>query len=202
MENQNTEVVKVILSDEDQKILNEYRDAGHPPLAPSTSSAFFELFLNGNTVREIQRLNSAFKLGAILDAQIRYDWDREKDRYIRDLQSKTFQRMVQVQMESASFLADTLSAAHKKYGTALRKYLQTGNEEDLEGYDVSNITSYSKSIDALMKITGQDSKKVKLEGNINQNVTGSIKIESMSDKVLNPETAEKLLAILAEEANK
>jgi hypothetical protein len=186
----------VLLNQEDQRILDEFRESGFPKLAPQAAASFFELYLNGTSPREIQKLNPAFKLGAILDAQIRYNWDANKDRYVQELQENTVKRLAQVQMEATAFLADSLAAAHKKHGTALRKYLQTSDESELNGFDIGSITSYSRSIDALLKITGQDQKKIKLESKIEQNVN----LKNMGNKPLTPEQAAALLEILEDKS--
>lgn len=183
-----------VLNQEDQRILSEFKESGHPGLAPSIANAFFELYLNGHSVRDIQKTNPTFKLGAIIDAQVRFNWDLNKDRYTQELQEGTVKRLAQIQMESVSFLADSLAAAHKKHGTALKRYLQTSDEAELNGFDISSITSYSKSIDALLKITGQDQKKIKLESKIENNVT----LKNMANKPLTPEQAAALLEILEE----
>ena len=190
------------LPEDEAKILTEFKEAGHHGLAPTTAAAFFELYLNGSSIWEIQKQNPAFRLGAIIDAKVKYGWDEQKDRYVRDLQAKAYQRLLQVQMESVTFIADAMAVTHKKYGDSFKKYLQTGDESVLAGFDLGSPLAYHKIIEALMKVTGQDSKKVKLEGNINQNVTGSIGLDDLTQKALNSETAAKLLEILAGDEEK
>jgi hypothetical protein len=183
-----------LLPEEEKQVLEDFRKSGKPGLAPTTSSAFFELYLNGNSVYEIQKMNKVFDLGAIIDAKVKYGWDEMKDRYVGELQAKAMARLVQVQSESVGFLADVLAAAHKKHGTALKRYLQTGDTRDLEGFDINNITSYSKSIEALLKITGQDNKKkVQVEGNL----TSTVNVNNLTEKALSPDQAASLLEILA-----
>jgi hypothetical protein len=183
-----------LLNAEDRKILRDFEESGKPGLGPSLCTTFFELFLNGKTEREIQKLNPVYDLGSIIQARVKYNWDEKKDKYISELQSGVVARMLQVQMEATNFMADVLSATHKRYGTAIKRYLQSSDPKDLEGFDINNIQAYSKSIEALLKITGQDQKKkIELGGTVNSNV----QISDMSEKALTPEQAAALLEILA-----
>lgn len=197
MTNQELEVAN--LSDEERRLLDEYREAGHPPLSPTTANSLFELFLAGKSYFEIQKLNPNFKIGSIVDASVRYRWVEARNRYIINLQNNSMQRLMQTQMESVNFLSLAFSAAHKKFGNALSKYLQTGDESDLEGFSLGNIHNYEKAIKALMAITGQD-KKVKVEGSITQNHTGTV--TNLSEKPITPDMAEKLLEIFSKEEKK
>jgi hypothetical protein len=185
-----------LLSEDDRHILKTFEESGKPGLGPSLCATFFELFLNGKTEREIQKLNPVYDLGAIIQARVKYGWDEKKDKYISELQSGVIARMLQVQMEASNFMADVLAATHKRYGTAIKKYLQSGNADDLQGFDVNNVQAYYKSIEALMKITGQDQKKkIELGGTVNS----SVQIKDMSEKPLTPDQAALLLEILSKE---
>ena len=185
-----------LLGDKELILLEEFKSSGKAGLAPSLSASFFELYLNGNDVFEIQKLNKAYDIGAIIDCKVRFSWDEKKDAYINNLHTNAMSRLMQVQMESANFLADVLSAAHKRHGIALRKYLQSGDPRDIEGFDIGNISSYSKSIEALMKITGQDQKKkVQLEGTLNSNIAVS---EAM-ERPMTQNQAANILEILADD---
>lgn len=182
-----------LLPEDERKIYDSFKESGKPGLGPTVSSAFFELYLNGSSCREIHKLNKAFDLGAIIDAKVRYQWDEERDKYTQELQHNAMKRLLQVQSESVQFIADSMAATHKKYGEKLRKYIQTGDESVLDGFDLGSITTYSKAIEALLKVTGQDQKKkVQLEGTLNNNVTVS------PTKALSPKAAAAFLKIMEE----
>ena len=148
-----------LLGPEEQKALERFKEEGAYALSPTLASSFFSLFLQGKTLKEIHEMNRAIPFGAIVDARVRYGWDAARDQYVFELQSGIVRRMIQTQMESANFLADVMAATHKKHGTAIKKYLQTGNEDDLQGFNIESITSYGKLIESIMKITGKDKEK-------------------------------------------
>lgn len=186
-----------LLPDDERNIWNGFKESGKPGLAPTVCAAFFELFLNGSTVYEIQKLNKAFDIGAIIDAKIRFGWEEQKIRYTQELQGRAVNRLLQVQSESVQFLADAMAATHKKHGSALKKYLQSGNEQDLDGFDLGSITTYSRAIEALLKVTGQDQKKkVTVDGVITNNVNLP---GNMGKKALTPDQAAAVLQILADD---
>lgn len=188
------------LSEEEKEKLRDYVESGGVGLAPKTAASFFELYLNGSSVQEIHKLNPAFPYGAILRARVEYDWDEQKDKYIRNLQSGVFERMVHTQLEAVSFLASVMSVTHKKYGDAFKKYLQTGDESELKGFDVGSIRSYKDVIESLLKISGQEKKKIEFSAKTGHSDSNS-PLENLASKPISPDVGAKLLAILAEEEN-
>jgi hypothetical protein len=194
------------LTAKEQKALCEYREQGLPPLAPKTALGFYSLFLSGRSTEQIHELNRAFAYGAIVDARLRYGWDSTKTEYLSSLQSEVHTRMIQTQMESVGFIADVVSATHKKYGGKIAKYLQTGDESELDGFDLTSLAQYGKAIENLLKVTGQDqTKKVKLISDLPSGTgpTGTPKTvsgttESLTGKSrLSDTQAAKILAVLA-----
>jgi hypothetical protein len=189
------------LSPSELMVLKEYRSAGHPPLAPKTASAFFNLFCQEKSTREIYELNKSFPYGAIVDARIRYKWDLLKNEYISSLHENVKNRLIKAQMESVSFLADVMSATHKKYGSRIAKYLQSGDENDLGGFEISTVAQYNKAIEGLLKISGQDQKKIKLEASgpsSSQNSNGEQETTNKT-KLISPSKAAQILKILTSE---
>lgn len=143
--------------------LKDYREAGKMRLAPSTTAGMFELFLNGTSLREIHRLNKAFPFGAILWSYVEEKWEDKKVKFIDELHDATRQKLVKATMDTASLLSDMLSAAYLQHGSKLKKYMQTGNPEDLgDAMTVDSITTLVRAIDGLQKITGTD-KTVKVK---------------------------------------
>lgn len=148
-----------LLPADERSAYDDFKESGKHGLGPTLSLSLFELYVNGKSVRDIQKQNQVYTLGQVVDAKVRYDWDRERELYLSELHSKARARILQTQMESADFIADVMAATHKKYGGAIKEYLQTGNESALKGFDLGSIMQYNKAIEGLLKITGQDKKK-------------------------------------------
>jgi hypothetical protein len=184
----------------DVTILKEYRDSGRMRLSPKTTAGFFELFLNGSTVKEIHGLNPAFPYAAILWARVEENWDQQKDEYIRDLQLGIREKLIKSQMETVGLLTDMLAAANKQHGDKIKKFLQTGNEADLgNAMTITSIQGMMKVIEGLQKLTGQDKTlKIKTEETVNHNVNVTL---SESEN-LSPEAAAQILAVVAAEKRK
>lgn len=184
------------LPPEDLTALTEYLAAGGHPLSPEASARMYELFLNGSDAREVQRLNKAFPLGAILDSQVRYKWTEKRDAYCIELQDRIKSKVMKVQMETTELMTDMLSAAKRKHSDKLKKFIQTGDEKDLDGaINIDTIQSLLKVTEGLLKITGQDrtsTTKVKTENTQNLNVN----VTSNNDKI-EPEDAAAILNILS-----
>lgn len=190
---------KVYLLEGQYNDLIQYIDKGGHEIALSTAQKFFELFLNGESIEEIHRLNPAFPIAAIHWLRIKYCWDKMKTDYIMALQKQTAEKAFKAQLEVTSLYSDILSAAVKKHGAKIKKYLQTGNEQDLgEALAVDSLHQLMKAAEALQKITGQDRNiKIKKEETLDLNV----RIATEGDG-LSPEASAKILSVVAEEKRK
>jgi hypothetical protein len=188
-------LAKLDLTQEDITALAEYAATGGHPLSPDIAAKFFGLFLNGSDAHEIQRLNKAFKLGQILDAQVRYKWSEQREKYSIELQSRAAGLAMKAQLETTELMSNLLAAANRQHGDKLKKFIQTGDEKDLDGaLSVASIKTLLDVVDGLLKITGQDRvSKVKVSTtntqNLNVNVNGA--------EGLVPEDAAKILEIIA-----
>jgi len=152
------------LSDSEKETLLAYIEDKLPmpgsQLAPSLVAQFYKLFLEGYTAEKIQELNPQYPLGAILHAQVKFDWDAKRDAYSEQLQKQVVERLMNTTLEAVNFVSDLLAVSHKKYGGQLKKYLQTGNEEELKGnMMVNGLLGYQKAVELLQKLTGQDKAK-------------------------------------------
>lgn len=185
---------------EDLVILTEYLAGGGHPLSPDAGARMYELFLHGSDAREIQRLNKAFPLGGILDAQVRYKWTQRRDQYYIELQDRVKDKVIKSQLETTELMTDILAAARKKHSDKLKKFIQSGDEKDLDGVmNIETLQSLLKVTEGLLKITGQDRvTKTKTENtqNFNVNVTG-VKTEDLS-----PEDAATILNIMSKNKKK
>jgi len=188
-------LAKSELPPEDVIILTEYAASGGLPLAPDAAAKFLQLFLNGSDAHEIQRLNKPFKIGQILDAQVRYKWSERRDKYSMDLQDRVVDQARNAQLQTTELMSNMLVAANKQHSDKLKKYIQSGDEKDLDGaLNIESLQSLLKITEGLLKITGQDRvSKVKVSTtetkNLNLNITGS------GD--LSPDDAAKILEIMS-----
>ncbi len=191
------------LLEEDRNILVEYLAAGGHPLSPEAGARMFELFLHGSDAREIQRLNKAFPLGGILDAQVRYKWTQRRDAYYIELQDRVRDKVIKAQLETTELMTDILSAARKKHSDKLKKFIQSGDEKDLDGVmNVETIQSLLKVTEGLLKITGQDRvTKTKTENtqNLNVKIGGA---SGVDPEQMSPEDAATVLNILSKNKKK
>ena len=163
----------ITLSQDESKALAEHIAKKDFSLAPRTSAEFLQLYLNGYTTSEIQKLNPGFKLGIIVAARVEYEWDRHKTEYIQTLMSQTRESVTKSQLEAVRFAADGMTVYHKVLGLAFKKYLQSGRTEDLGDFaDSMNIKNYKEFVSLLMTLTGQENQK-KVSGEIHHTVGGT-----------------------------
>lgn len=191
---------RALLPSTEYKDMMDYIKQKKPELALSTANSFFELFLNGVDVDEIHKLNPSFPKSAIHWSRIKYDWDQMLKEHIFKIQQRIADKVMKAQLEATTLYADVISAANKKHGVNLKKYLQTGDESYLKktGLDISSIHQLQKAVEGLQKVTNQDKNfKVTEEKNLN------LSIDLKGDQAnLSPENAAKILSIVAEESRK
>lgn len=192
-----------ILSPDEVSIVKEYLEKGGLQLSPNTASRFFQLFLNGDDCKEIHRLNSNFPYESILIARVKYRWDEKREEYIYNLTDAVRSKVLKAQLETTDLMTSLLNAANKKHGDKIKKYLQSGDEEDLKGaFNIETIHSLMKITESLMKVTGQDRQfKVTNENkntlDVNLNQKGSVSSQS-SNVELTPEEAANILKVIAD----
>lgn len=159
------------------------------PLGLDVALGMYELYLNGHSFEEIQKVNkrkgSTFELGQIVDAGIRYEWAARRRDHQQDLFDSIALKVRQTQVESVSFTADLISAAHKQYGERLKSYLQSGDENDLGDLKIQSMKMYREAVDMLMKLTGQEAEKSKAGGTQVNVITsgGTAKVEAVQSVV-------------------
>ena len=184
------------LSPEDLQILDKYHTEGGHPLAPATAAKLFELFLNGSDAHEIQRLNKGYPLGSVLDSQVRYKWTEKRSKYADELQNSVFEKVKKAQLETTDLMADLLVAARKKYGDKLKKFIQTGDEKDLEGVlNIESLNGLMKITEGLLKVTGQD-RIIKTKNENTQTFNVNMNQNSASSNLTSEEAAQ-ILSIMS-----
>ena len=133
--------------------------------------------------------------------RVKYKWDQEKDDYIIKLQTTIKDKVLKAQLETTSLVTDLLAAANKKHSAKIKKYLQTGNEADMEGaLNVDTLQGLMKLSENLLKITGQDRQtKSTIE---NRNIMELNVKTADGTNTLSSEDAAKILNLLAESKRK
>lgn len=137
-------------------------------LSPSTAAKLYTLYLEGCTLTEISDLNPELGLGTIVSSAVNDRWDLRKKDYTEELYTRAKDNAVQVVAEGAMFMTTVLTAAHKKHGDKLKKYIQTEDPQYLKDtMNIDSLRGYKEAVEIFMKLTGQDQvKKVQVEGNV------------------------------------
>jgi hypothetical protein len=155
-----------------ERELREYRiymRLNQPSMAKSTQEQFFNLFLTGVNCEEIVKLNpGGFSLGAIVRARIENDWDEKRQEHQITLMERARERIQQVTLETVERILLEISASNKLTTDKVLKFIQTGDEKELDGTSVGNIRHLKEMVEMLQKLTGQDVKKQQ------QNVSGTV----------------------------
>lgn len=193
-------------------MLRSYIEAGKHALSSDTCLKFFELFLSGTDCSEIHRLNKAFPYEAILWARIKYNWDTARDLNLFRLQQATQNKVMKAQLEATSLMSDMIAAANRRYGDKLKRYLQTGDEDEIKGVmGVESIQGLLRVMEGLLKATGQDRiSKTIHESRHHHTVVNSPLQASLASpaqtgdkkQTISSEAAAQVLAIIANEKRK
>ncbi len=193
---------KTRLSPDDYVKLTTYIKNNGPELSLITANRFFELYLHGNSFSEIVELNPSFQKEPILWASIRYDWDKAREEYVKGIQTVIMQKVLKAELEVASLYSDMLSVTAKKNGGKLKKYLQTGNEKELDGALLpESILALGKVVEGLQKITGRD-RNVRITKDENVNISVTASNNEPGTNSLSAEGAAEVLRIVADEKRK
>ncbi len=149
------------MTPKEREAYQKYVEANKPPLAASTASNFFALFLQGHTCDEIAKLNPAFGLGIIVRARVDNEWDRQRDEHLEHLMANIRQVAQQKQLGSIRFVADALAAFEKLAGEKFQRYLQTGDSSQLGEWKDMSLKQYKELIELILKLTGQETSTTK-----------------------------------------
>jgi hypothetical protein len=150
--------------------LEEYNKAlkGHP-LSLHTSAQFFLLYLQGYSVADIVKVNPSFGslgLGLVLRARIDHGWDLQKEQYVASLMTQVRETVQKTQLEAIRFASDGMAVYHKMVGDKYRRYLQTGNLEDLGDLAYMSFKQYKEFAELTLKLTGQKVDKQEISGHV------------------------------------
>ena len=176
----------------------EYVSKQKPPLSPKTSAELFNLFLNQASCEEIARLNPGMGLGAIVRARVDLNWDEKREVYLEMLHDSTKLKAGKTQLEAIDFATNFMSVYHKMFNDKFKKYLQTGNPEDLGDFEHMSFKQYKDNVEMLLKLTGQDTQQ-RVSGTITHKV-----VDSQVDTVrtISPQEAAEILKTIDGEFKK
>lgn len=192
------------LTDVEKNILTTWvEERNRPPLSPVTAAKFYALFLNGSDCQEICRLNDGlYSVGMILEARVGYGWDRKRDQYLESLYSSISDRARQAQLESVAFVSDMLTATARLHGDKVKRFLQTGDENEIKDLPIKSMSGYKQLIEMLLKLTGQDKSPLGTKVNVVSTGPAVVGVEGEKSKNLGgmtSDTAEKILALLEQD---
>lgn len=182
------------LSDRERAAYKSWKALGQPRLSPDTQAKFFALYLKGETLEDIVRLNRGFSIGQMAQACVEGLWAEKRDEYLKDLFASARAIVQQSAVEQIRFIIDQLGAVHKAYGTAARKYIQTGDDADFKNFGIDNIRNYKTAIEALQKVTGADKTVEHKHQHTHQDATAPI---ARADKPLDKNEASNVIRLAA-----
>lgn len=191
-ENKNSQIQKVEF-DED-KALASWKKTKEAPATLVLALKWYELYLNAYSCEDIWRVNGQkFQLGMIVDAKIRYEWDKRKETQLSNLFNNIETKVIKVKNESISLLSDLLAAAHKIWGDKVAKFLQDGDMDALAGFDPSSLKNYKEILAMLQALTTSPkdggNKDIRLEGKVNH-------VHTVESPKIGSSTAKELLKFL------
>jgi hypothetical protein len=184
------------LTANEQMELDRYVRANRPSLSLDTSKRLYELFLHGLSMEEICSLNPTLPTGAVIKARVDGRWDERREVYLGELLGETSTRLKQTGAEAVQFMSLLLAAAHKEHGEKLKKYLQTGNPDDLGGLRITSFKGYKDVIDSLAKLIGGQKGASAVTVNVGADGSGSVSDSSGSVTRWSPEEADAIRAAI------
>lgn len=116
----------------------------------------FQLYLNGSTLRQIWEVNKGLQFGQVVAAAVGGEWHRLREEHLLYLERTTDLRARQAVSEGVAFVGDLMAAANKLHGESTRRYLQSGNPEDLGPFGVGSIRQYKELVELMLKLSGLD----------------------------------------------
>lgn len=184
-------VARSRLSDKESEAYDKFCSSKEAAISPITAGKMFSLYVNGSDCEEITRHSPGFNYGQIVHAKVFGNWDVLKDEHLEKLLLEVRGRVQQVQLESIMVVADAISATNKFNGDAIKKFLLSGDQRDLDGTMVSTLSAknYKELFELLLKMTGQDVQKSKGEvtvvhtGDVGVSVRKPINAEEAADIV-------------------
>jgi len=157
MNNADLEGAMKLLSEDEADELQRWLPKGRPPIAVSTAAKLFEVFMQGQTCKQIHKLNPQFDYGSIIHARIRDGWDEKRAEYVAHTYGSIREKVVKAQMDAIEMTANLLSVTAEQNNKKYLKYLQTKDEQELKGsIQIDSLKQFKEAVESLQKFTGQD----------------------------------------------
>lgn len=157
MDNTDLEGALKLLSEDEADELQRWLSKEKPPIAVSTAAKLFEIFIQGQTCKQIHKLNPQFDYGAIIHARIRDGWDEKRAEYVAHAYGSIREKVIKAQMDAIEMTANLLSVTAEQNNKKYLKYLQTKDEQELKGsIQIESLKQFKEAVESLQKLTGQD----------------------------------------------
>lgn len=171
------------------------------PIPAQLAAGMYELYLNSYSCTDIWKVNAQrYPLGQIVDAKIRYEWDKRRDMQLASLFNNIEKKVLVTKNEALSHLSDMLAAAHKVWRERLMKFIQEGDPNALQGLDFYSIKNYKEILQLFNAMTGnstpanQEKPKVQVDGVVKH--VHSVQEKDSKKKVKNSADASEILKII------
>ena len=143
------------LTEKEARELRFHVKTKQPCLGKKKAEELQNLFNRGYSCQEISEANKGISLGQVVRARADFEWDDRRQQYILNLMREAKSTLQATQYEALRFLTDAMAVHHKMWGEKFRTYLQTGDQKELAGFELSG-RQYKEMFEMLLKATGQD----------------------------------------------
>jgi hypothetical protein len=154
----------------DQREMDAYRyvlKTRAVEIAEETAERMYQVFLQGKTCEDIRKINPGYGLGQIVACRIKYGWDARAAQYRTTLTTAVPDRAIQTSLETVDFVANLLTVNRMRMEEAMARYMISRNEDDLKGViQAKNAKELKELVELLMKMTGQDKKRIEFSGTV------------------------------------
>lgn len=137
------------------------------------------LYIDGVSPKQIATINPDLKLGAVLKTMVNDNWQDRRNEIMGELYREATINSKFAHLKSLNFVSGMLEVYNKRYEISIKKFLDTGNPEDLGDLQSLKIKDYSKILEMLLKLLGQDAPQP-LRVEINNNTTNNTQVNSQN----------------------
>jgi hypothetical protein len=141
---------------DEQVAYDKFLRSGKARVSVDFNKRLYELYLRGLGCDAIAVLNPGLSLGMVCCARVDGRWDERRDQYTAELLSETNGLLRQTAAEALQFLSLVLAVAHREHGEKLKKYLASGNPDDLGDFRIESFGNYKSVIETVAKLVGAD----------------------------------------------
>jgi len=176
--------------------LEEWKKTGKAHLPLAVAMRLYELYLNYYSCGEICQINgNQYAFGQIVDAKIRYEWDKHREEHVGSLFNKIEKKVYKTKNEALSNLSDLVSIAHKLWNDKMVKFLESGDESLLAEFNPGNLKNYKEILtllNTLTEVKNISTKKVEVDGTVKH----VHEMERPKEKKISSSTAMDLLKLV------